>query len=258
MSLAESPLYCPRGEFFTVIQDRECNASIHDLLCDMRDLTDLFIAHNSGNNVIFDLDVLARDPWNGPSSTEFDAKVIEIRAKVASLPSARDPGLATTNDWVYEACRIAAIIYASAIIMRVPLSAAADPDRNIIMCDMASLAGSLGITPGHTPRLTETLYEVLEKTNTGDLWNNMSGVFYWVTTVGAAAARTPVNIDMYSRPTCANEAYATWVRRCLIMHATRAMILFVFAQPLPLLLAEKKLLKVQELLGRDSSQTLVS
>ncbi|KAF2688893.1 hypothetical protein K458DRAFT_385057 [Lentithecium fluviatile CBS 122367] len=258
VAVPESPLYCPRGEFVTARQDRGCSEITHELLCDMRDLTDLFIAHNAAFDTVLDVETYPHDAQHGPSLVEYEARLAEFRAKLASLPSAHVLGLPTTHDWVYESCRIAAIIYASAVIMRVPLSAAADPGRNIIMRDIASLTGSFAGEEVFAPRLTETLYEVIEHTNIGDLWNNMSGVFYWVNTVGAAAARTSVNIDFYERPTCANDAYATWVRRCLIMFATRAMILILFEHPLPLIMAEKKLLKVQELLGSGSSRRLIS
>jgi hypothetical protein len=257
-AVPESPLWCPRMDFVTAVQDHACCESTHDLLCDMRDLTDLFIAHNAASDAVEDIDAYVQDARRRSASTEYDKKLFEMRARLASLPSARLPGLPTTNNWVYEACRMASIIYASAIIMRVPLSLAAEPGRNIIMRDIMSLEGSFESSQAFTPRLTETLYEVMEKTNIGDLWNNMSGVFYWVVTVGAAAARTPVNIDMYSRPNCASDAYATWVRRCMIMFSARAMILILFAHPLPLILSQKKLLKVQELLGSGSSRTLHS
>lgn len=257
LALPESPLFCPRSHFITVVQDRGCSVTTHDLLCDMLDLTNLFISHNAAVGAVLDLEAHPDSPPRGPPSAELNGKFAEIRAKVASLPSAHIPGLPTTNDWVYEACRLCAIIYTSAIIMHVPLSAAAEPRRNIIMQDIVALTGSYESTLPFVPRITETLYEVIEKTNIGDLWNNMSGVFYWVTTVGAAAARMPVTMDLYRRPTCANDAYATWVRRCLIMFATRCLILTLFEHPLPLLMAEKRLLQVQEILGNARGQAPV-
>jgi hypothetical protein len=257
-AVPESPVYCPREEFVTIVHSQYCSGTTLGLLCDMRELTDICIAHSAALDTVFDLDVQSHDAWHAPSLETYDAKLAGIRARLVSLPSAHVPNLCTTHDWVYEACRIAAIIYTSAMIMRVPLSVAAYPVGNVIMRDIASLMGATDSEQASIPRLTETLYETIEKTNIGDLWGSMTGVFYWVTTVGAAAARTPVNIDVYSRPSCVNEAYATWVRRCLIMFATRAMILMVFEHPLPLILAEKKLLKVQELLGSGSSRGPVS
>ena len=254
MAVPESPLFCPLGEFFTVIQDHGCSEATHDLLCDMRDLTDLFIAHNTAFDTVVDLEADAHEAGHEQLSVRYDAKLAEIRARLALMPSARVQGQPTTGDWIYEACRVASIIYTGAIIMRVPLSVAAEPYRNVIMRDIASLEGTSKGTQITTPRLTETLYEVIEVTNTIDMWNNMSGVFYWVTMVGAAAARTSMNINTYSRPSSVNEAYGTWVRRCLIMFATRTMTLTLFEHMLPLIMAEKKLLKVQELLGSGSSR----
>lgn len=99
----------------------------------MCDLTELFIAHNGAVETVLDEDAHADAAWVGPLLVDYRAKVTEIRLRVASLPSAYTKNLPTSNDWVYEACRIAAIIYTSAIVMRVPFSIAAEPDCNVIL-----------------------------------------------------------------------------------------------------------------------------
>jgi hypothetical protein len=190
------------------------------------------------------------------AASDYDTKVSEIRARLASLPSAYTPDVAVSQDWVYEACRIAAIIYASAIIMRVPFSVAAEPGRSIIMSDAAFLTNFLAADRLLSTRLTEALYEVLERSNTSTIWGDMSGVLYWVCCVGAAAARTPTSINISQTPRSRSEAYATWVRRCLIMYGTRVLIILIFQHPLPILQAQKRLLKVQALIGRGHSGRL--
>lgn len=256
--MPESPLFCPRKNYFSFIKDPSCSEYTYDLLCDMRDLTDIFIAHNTGLDTVLDVESHTDASRLGPSLIDYKAKVAWIRAKVASLPSAYMPHLPVTNDWIYEACRIAAIIYTSAIVMRVPLSVAAEPSKNMILLDAASAEDPLHQGQVFSTRLTEALYEVMEKSNVGDIWNDMAGVFYWVSAVGAAAARTPVTINTYQRPSSRSDAYATWVRRCLMMFATRAMIVLVFQHPLPILKAQKRLLQVQGLIGSGSSRRLVS
>ncbi|KAF2865634.1 hypothetical protein BDV95DRAFT_554195 [Massariosphaeria phaeospora] len=257
-AIPESPLFCPRSEFFTILKDPRCSETTYELLCDMRDLTDLFLAHNVYLDTVLDVEAEEDKARLGPSFLNYDAKIAGIRARLASLPSAYTPGLPTTEDWVYESCRIASIIYTSAIIMRVPLSTAAQPNRNIILADTASATNS--ITGGHpvTTRLTEALYEVLEKSDAANVWHDMSGVLYWVASVGAAAARAPASINILQTPMSRSEAYTTWVRRCMIMYATRSMILLIFRHPIPVVTAQKRLLKVQELIGSGSSRRLVA
>lgn len=222
----------------------------------MRDLTDVFLAYHKNFDTILDVETDEGAARLGLSSAEYNTRVGEIRRRLASRPSAYTPGLAVTNDWLYEACRIASIIYTSAIIMRIPFSVASEPGRSIILSDSASLTNSLA--GGHllSTRLTEALYEVLERSNMESVWGDMSGVLYWICMVGAAAARTPASIAMTQAPRSRSEAYATWVRRCLIMFATRTMILLIFKHPIPVVMAQKRLLKVQELIGTGSSRRL--
>lgn len=222
----------------------------------MRDLTDAFISYHKSFEIVLDVEAEEQSSHMGLSAAEYEVQVTAIRTRLASLPSAYTPGLPTSNDWVYESCRIAAIIYASAIIMRVPFSVASEPGRSVILADSVSLTNSLA--GGHlaSTRLTEALYEVLERTNMQNVWGEMSGVLYWVSLVAAAAARTPASINMSRTPRSRSEAYATWVRRCLIMFATRTMIVLVFQHPLSIIMAQRRLLKVQELIGTGSSRQL--
>ncbi|KAJ4289627.1 hypothetical protein N0V90_010956 [Kalmusia sp. IMI 367209] len=251
-ALPESPLYCPRGEMISFINDPACSGYTYDLLCDVRDMTELFLVY-SGKLV--DLVEIESEVDNDNKqlrtlSVEYDVEVAKFRTKLASLPSAYTPGLPTTGDWIYEACRLTAVIHVSALITCVPFSTAADPAQNAIWRTAASIFECLP-----TRRLTDMLYEVLERTNTGDMWNNMAGVFYWVCAVGAAAARTPVTINSYQRPNSHNEAYATWVRRCLTMYSSRTLAQMIFEHPLPLLATQRKLLRIQELIGRGASRS---
>jgi hypothetical protein len=245
-AIPESPLFCPRSDLSAIARDPHCAEMTYDLLCDMRDLTDLFLAYNKGLDAVYDLETSEDSVPQGILASEYDTKVAGIRARLAALPSACAPGTPVTNDWVYESCRIASIIYASAIIMRVPFSVAAEPGRSVILADAASFNSSP--TSNHScVRLTDALYEVLERSNMETVWGDMSGVLYWISLVGAAAARVPASINM------SQYARARWVQRCLIMFATRVMIILIFQHPLPVIMAQKTLLKVQELIGRDHS-----
>ncbi|KAF1844844.1 uncharacterized protein K460DRAFT_405124 [Cucurbitaria berberidis CBS 394.84] len=256
-AIPESPLFCPRPEFATIVNDSHCSRFTHDLLCDMRDLTDLFLTHHAELEVIFDIDEGEMRRLSS-ASVDYDIKVAEIRERLASLPSAYIPGLPMSNDWVYEACRITALIYTTSIIMRVPFSVAADPCQNLVFSDSRALANAQA--GGHMLpiRLTEALYEVMERTDTSNIWDDMSGVLYWVCSVGAAAARTPASINMAQQSRFLSHGYAVWIRRSLIMFSTRAMIVLVFQHPLPVILAQRRLLKVQKLIRTGGTRPLRS
>jgi hypothetical protein len=243
----ESPLFCPNIDFQTIISDEHCSSSTYELLRDMRNLTDIFIA--DGAELV---------PLDGELSMNYDLKALDIRDRLASLPSAHMPGLPTTKDWVYETCRIAALIYTAAIFQGVPFSVAADSIYDSTFFESDSHASTTAEDYLFAPRLPEALYEALIRTDTTSIWNNMSGVLYWVCAVGAAAARTSATVNMSQKTGFRDEAYAVWVRRCLIMASTRTMIVSIFLNPTPLLIAQKRLLKVQELIGATRRRPFIS
>jgi hypothetical protein len=254
-ALPESPLYCPRDIFVTISEDDRCSTSTLDLLSDMRDLTNIFVAHNTKLNQVHDVDAVDIERLSPPDEA-YEATVCAIRTRLAHLPSAHTPGISVSGDWVYEACRIAATIYTIAIAMGVPFSVAAD--SNYINLLESSTPFNNWDSDEHSikPHLAETLYETLKRADTSSLWKNMSGVLYWVSAVGATAARISCTMDMAQQDRFAPDAYSVWVRRCLIMTATRTMIVLVFEHPTAIITAQRTLLKVQELIGSHASRRL--
>ena len=221
----------------------------------MRDLTNIFIAHSTALNTIHDVEAVDIACLNPPNEY-YGARVYGIRTRLATLPSAHNPGLSVSGDWVYEACRIAALIYTTAIALCVPFSVAADPNCVDYLDTSASLTGRDSGEHVHKAHLTEALYETLERANTSNVCKNMSGVLYWVSAVGATAARIPSTMNMAQQDRFEHEAYSVWVRRCLIMTATRTMIVLVFEHPTAIIAAQRTLLKVQELIGSHASRRL--
>lgn len=224
----------------------------------MRDLTDIFMTHSTKLNRIHDVDAVDVERLSSPDKADevYEATVCAIRTRLAHLPSANMPGISVSGDWVYEACRVTAIIYTTAIVMGIPFSVAADPIYVNLL--EPSIQFNNWDNDDHLvkPHLAETLYETLQRADTSSLWKNMSGVLYWVSAVGAAAARIPCTIDMAQQDRSASEAYSVWVRRCLIMTATRTMIVLVFEQPTAIIAAQRTLLKIQELIGSHTSRRL--
>jgi len=192
---------------------------------------------------------------NTPSPYEYAQRIADIQARLAAMPSAYCPGLPVSNDWVYESCRIAAIIYTIAIVLRVPFSAAADPVKSPL--PSGPLSASRSFSSEMPARLTDILYQTLEKTDLRDLWGLMCGTLYWVAAVGAAAARNSAALDTSPKVRCRDDEYAVWVRRCLIMFSTRTMVILNFQYAEPMLKAQKKLIRVQELIANQGSRRLV-
>lgn len=243
--LPESPLFSLRRGFPTILRYKRCSERTYEIICDLRDLTDLFLDFYGSFDAAEQSDSVG-DAGGSPTAQEYDTQIAEIRARLAGLPSAHTPGLPITNDWIYESCRIAAIIYASAIIMRAPFSFVSQPGCAVLLSDIAAITGTAD--PLASRRLSDSLYEALEKSGTADIWGDMCGVLYFVAIVGAAAARVPMPSPTQSSRH-GNNSHTLWVRRCLIMFATRTMIILIFQYPHAVISAQNKLIKVQEMIG---------
>lgn len=177
-----------------------------------------------------------------PVPFNYDDIVIGIQQRLFALPSACTPGLAVSNDWVYEACRIASLIYTAAIVERMPFSeAGGSPDSPLR--DPA--------LPNTNSRLVESLYETLKRCDMFDVWDDMAGVLYWVSSVGAAAARAPLTTVSPAAQT-QEVAYRIWVQRCLTMYSVRTMVIVIFEHPSAIIHSQKALLRVQRLLDRKT------
>lgn len=200
----------------------------------MRDLTDMALA-----------------PVACTSQNFYTRKLSEIRRRIDSLPSAQTQGLLTSNDWIYEACRIAAVIYTQAIALRVPFSYAAEMAYDITR-ETNRLASE---PPSLATSLIAALYKVLGRTNTDELWGSLSGVLFWVTIVGAAAASRDIVGDNPQLPTLAIDEDSKRTRPTLRMLSTRTMIMLVLQHPVSIIMGQTKLLQIQELLNSgDYSQ----
>jgi hypothetical protein len=248
VALPESPLFYCRRDFEFLVHYDGCSQSTQVILRDMRDLTDLFLTSSveSTNS----LGIKVEDDERGSRHIlEFREKAKDIHDNLASLPSAYATGHVASQDWVYEACRIASLIYTVAIIGRVPFSVAARSCafRNISTSDLTANSGPANQSLAASP--AEALFEVLKLTDTANIWKDMAGVLYWVCAVGAAAAHTPFAIIEDHRPS----AYQTWVQQCLVMHGFRAMNILLFEHPTPMIMAQQKLLRVQEVLAKEES-----
>jgi hypothetical protein len=177
-----------------------------------------------------------------------------ILEQISSLPSAAVQDHFRTNDWVYEACRIAAVIYTRAITGLEPFSKVGECSHsNASFNSVDSASGRSTTCLPSTQSLPEELFEALRKTDLENVWKDTAGVLYWVCAVGAAAARTPDGINnIDSTIPDPPQSYSVWVRRNLAKHAFRTMAILVPQHPTPIIMAQKKLYRVQELIREAS------
>ncbi|KAF1841006.1 uncharacterized protein K460DRAFT_295719 [Cucurbitaria berberidis CBS 394.84] len=108
-TIPESPIYCPRGKFVTLERSMRCKPQTLELLGDIRMMIDIF-RHET-----------KQSRRNSQTLLTLHKKIINEYVSISEL---RRTNVLTTDDWIYEAIRVTAIIQATAIIKRIPLSEA--------------------------------------------------------------------------------------------------------------------------------------
>ncbi|KAF2805115.1 uncharacterized protein BDZ99DRAFT_396552 [Mytilinidion resinicola] len=233
-AIPESPFYCPRSEFFTIAASPLCTEQIYNILADMRDLTEVFMSH-----------------YNTPSTATaaYESKLNAFQSRLSQHPSAHILNHAHTHNWLYESIRLAAVIYTTALVNRIPLSAASYfPDAALTTLDTASFAT-------HPTNLAISLYEAMKRTDMSSCWGGLSGVFFCISLIGATAARTTGSEASFPPlPSPRDKERRQWARRCMIMYTTRVRTVLVFGHPVATIAAQKRLLAVMEVLGRGWCQ----
>ena len=152
-AIQESPLYCPSGTFEQVRQSNRCSQATLQIIYGARDLIDLLLIHRENEEVRIEIST--------------------VKAQLESQLSASNPQSPSHGDWIFESCRVAALIILQAVEQTTPLAS----------CN---------------PLLAESLVQALEKTDIGGIWGDMLGVLYWVLVIGLASARKSVGHKLLS------------------------------------------------------------
>ncbi len=147
--LFESPAFCPTPGFSALVKSDRCSGLLLRLLELMHHLIGLVTFRAEGTTY----------------ATPYLLQKDEIRAQLLSFRPAETHGHSATGDFIYESCRIAAVILERALFQSVSFSAAVN--------------GTI---------YTALLKRALRKTDTEQCWGDMTGVLSWVTLIGAAAA----------------------------------------------------------------------
>jgi hypothetical protein len=179
-----------------------CSAAATDIIWKMQRCTSTFLArwNHKGEPHMISSGQLA----------SCDAELQNIYSDLLLLPSAEDD---QTPDWVYESCRIAALIYCRSIVQGATLADSA----NIMH---ASISGS----SSGSGTLLSALHSALRKTDVQTCWGiELSSVFLWVALVGAAASWSP--------PHSSSEEVlqaSAWMRKSFALYAIRAAVTVPF------------------------------
>lgn len=221
-SVPESPIFCPRNDFYTIAP--KCSDGTLEILREMREMTDLFV--NSERLV---RQQTRRDEY--PYPRELSSQFWSFHNRMLDLPPSSDPitfypaGGGGGPDHVYEACRHTAILYSYAIAARVPISTAgqyferAYPRMSSVSVDArttpsfscsddastspsttcgpltptsSSAASSLPAPSSSSTHPSIVILAAIQRTpNVQAAWDDLVGVLLWVTLTATTAARPP-------------------------------------------------------------------
>jgi hypothetical protein len=198
-----SPLYAHHGDL-TRLQS-SCPFHVYRIIDDVYNLTQTFLKCWGYTDHII-----------GSSSTELascDAQLQQIYTRILFYPSTEDD---LTPDWLYESCRIAALIYGRSIVYRKTLA------------DSANILNTWNSRPDMpSTTLLSALLTAFEHTDIRNCWGGMRGVFLWVCLVGGAGCWPSSNVfsNQEGHETPPSSA---WARKCFTLYAIRASITIDF------------------------------
>jgi hypothetical protein len=199
-----SPLYAPHGDLSCIYG--ACSAAAFEVLSLMHTLTQIYLARR-----VYASDL---DPAADAQVVSCDAQLQDLYARMLRCPSSEDDII---PDWMYESCRIAALIYCRSIIHGTRL---ADSARSIHACNTSHEPISM--------TLLEALHTAVMRTDTSSCWSNMRGVFLWVCLVGGAAS-WPSSRMISIEHEIPSPAHA-WMRKCFALFSVKAAMSVSFDQ----------------------------
>lgn len=213
--LPVSPLYAPEGDISRLYG--RCSVGTFDIIRDMHDITCMFI-----------------DRWSYSASDDplADSKLEQIYTRLLYRPSTEDNVI---PDWIYESCRIAALIYCRSIVQSMPLAQSA----NIMH---AQSSGS-----GTGTNLMSALHRAVEQTDRTSHWGELSGVLLWVYLVGGAAS-WPSFQPLYGH-SAESQSSTGWTRKWFALHAVRTPLSINFDHADAIVESQRTMLQVQHMIS---------
>lgn len=177
------------------------------------------------------------DGFSSQTSTDlasYDAHMQQIYTRLLLRPSTDDD---ISPDWVYESCRLAALIYCRSIVQGVPLSDSA----NIMHARSSSLDMS-GTT------VLVALHNALENTEKSSFWGDLHGVLLWICLVGGAASWPSVAQPVFGELDDTHSGSA-WVRKWFALWAVKSSVGCGLDQANAVVEAQRTMLQIQNLIN---------
>jgi hypothetical protein len=173
-----------------------CPVSTFDVLHDIDNLTRLVLSRNSRS---WNNDELARS-----HTASYEAQLHQIYTRLLSHPSTEHE---VSPDWIYECCRLAALIFCRSIVYNTSLSTASNSiDAN------STVQSSTPIS---------SLHNALQRTDVSTCWGELRQVFLWTCLIGGAASwsmlQTHTTFD-------GSTISSPWIRKCFALYAIRAAV----------------------------------
>ncbi|KAF1829345.1 hypothetical protein BDW02DRAFT_583768 [Decorospora gaudefroyi] len=211
------------------------SAGTSGIIEDIQRCTDIFLA---GWNHMGD----AHGISSGQLAT-CDAQLQNIYSRLVLLSSTEDD---PAPDWTYESCRIAALIYCRSIVYGTTFADSAQLTH-------ARISGS----SSESATLLSALHDAVGRTDKQGCWgSDLSGIFLWITLVGAAAswtlARSAPEAQKEHKPHSLH-----WMSKCFALYAVRAAVSVPFEHADATIRALRTMLEVQRLISvNEGSQTM--
>lgn len=140
-TIPESPIYSPRDSFYTLKRSAKCKPRTLDLLNDIRTMIGFFLQETK---------------FSRRNSNSLVNLYTRITSEYPSVSQLRKTNVLTEDDWKYEAVRITAVVQATAIIKRIPLSKA-------LLCTAPPRKPSTAYTSSLGSISTDSLFSTLEQ-----------------------------------------------------------------------------------------------
>jgi hypothetical protein len=200
-----SPLYASHGDFSSVYG--VCSTATLEIISDMHSLTRNYLTRWGYASSL--------DPALHAQVASCDAQSQQAYARLLQRPSTLND---TFLNWVYESCRLAALIYCRSILHG---------------SSLANSAAAMYVNADHevtNVTLLSALHAAVMQTDTRNCWGEMRGVFLWVSLIGGAAAWPRPRFDAtgdYAEELSPSEV---WVRKYFSLLSIKAAVSVPFYQ----------------------------
>jgi hypothetical protein len=211
-----SPLYAPIGDLLSLRDS--CSNRTYDVISDMHNLTQTFVHRGS-----FGTDTFQSDPH----FASFDNHMQQIYTRLLLRTTTENDA---APDWIYESCRLAALIYCGSIVQGLSFSESA----NTIHATTEAEGGTT------TTTLIRALHNAIVKTDIHGLWGDMCGVLLWVYHVGGSACWPKLHQGFH--------VHDAWPRKWFALFAVKSAFLHSFTHTEAVVEAQRKMLQIQHLI----------